>query len=191
MKTQKIKRKDLLEIYNNVCDDWKEEITKLVLFQTTANIEVNNELIERAYNEADSSQKKLLEKFFKFKEKVNLKNIKSFDDILKISNKKLSEVLIFEKPKTEREVKLNAHSKLLLIEKVLNDNFKVDWLNHNQYKYYPYFKNSGVGLVFYVCGCIGCGCRSEVVCYKTRELGEFAGKTFLKEYNEFNTGIIV
>lgn len=186
---QKIKRKDLLEIYNNVCDSWKEEITKLVLFQTTDEIEVSNDLIEKAFNKADVSQKKILKKYFELPEN-NLEKIKSFKDILKISGKKLSEVVPFNKPKGENQVKINALAKIMLIEEVLNEGWKPDWKDPNQYKYYPYFIFNNTGLVFYDYGCHSCLYGSVVAFYKNRDIVNFVGNTFIKEYEEFITGII-
>lgn len=187
---QKIKRKGLLEIYNNVCESWKEEITKLVLFQTTDEIEVSDDLIDKAFDEANNSQKEMLNKYFKCIEN-DISNIKDFKDILKISDKKLKDVLIYESPKNKQEVKINALCKIMLISEVLNNGWKIDWSNHNQYKYYPYFKNYGSGLVFDGYYYHGSYCVSGVAFYKNSDLATFAGKTFLKEYNEFNTGIII
>ena len=191
--TQTVKRKDLLEIYNNVCQSWKEEITKLVLSQTTDDIEVGDEIIKRAYSEADSTQKKMLNKYFKIKEGINLKNIKSFDDILKLANLKEENILIFKNPSNKNEVKINAYNKLLLIVTVLNEGWEPDFSNHSQSKYYPYFMAGSGGLVysgyasyFYLSHCIG-----EAVFYKDSNLAKLAGTVFIKEYNEFLLGIIV
>jgi len=189
--TQTVKRKDLLEIYNNVCQSWKEEITKLVLFQTTDDIEVGDEIIKRAYSEADSTQKKMLNKYFKIKEEINLKNIKSFDDILKLVNLKEENILIFKNPSNKNEVKINAYNKLLLIVTVLNEGWEPDFSNHNQNKYYPYFKASSGELVFSGYHYCSSYCLGEAVFYKDSNLAKLAGTVFIKEYNEFLLGIIV
>jgi len=183
--TQTVKRKDLLEIYNNVCQSWKEEITKLVLFQTTDDIEVGDEIIKRAYSEADSTQKKMLNKYFKIKEEINLKNIKSFDDILKLVNLKEENILIFKNPSNKNEVKINAYNKLLLIVTVLNEGWEPDFSNHNQNKYYPYFKASSGELVFSGYHYCSSYCLGEAVFYKDSNLAKLAGTVLLKSIMNF------
>lgn len=189
--TQKIKRKDLLVLYNTVCDSWKEEITKLVLFQTTNDIEIEEELIIRAYNDANSNQKELLNKYFKIKNKINTKNIKSFDDILKLANINKKDCLIFKNPSNKNEIKINAYNKLLIISNVLNEGWETDFTNSSQYKFYPYFKVSDGGLVYYDCSYYFSGCVAEAVFYKSSDIAKFAGTIFINEYNEFLSGIIV
>lgn len=188
--TQKIKREDLLILYNNVCTSWKEEITKLVLFQTTNDIEVEEDLITRAYKEADSEQKLMISKYFKIKNNIDLKNIKSFDDILKLANINKKDCLIFKNPSNKNEIKINAYNKLLIISNVLNEGWEADFINHSQYKYYPYF-TVGDGEWVYADFCYYSVYSTMAVFYKSSDIAKFAGTIFSKEYNEFLSGIIV
>jgi hypothetical protein len=85
-----------------------------------------------------------------------------------------------------------AHYKLVIITEALNEEWTADWNNTSQTKYYPYFwvkanakKPSGVGLSYG-----GYGAWDSVadvgsrLCFKNRELAAYAGKTFIKLYEE-------
>ena len=70
--------------------------------------------------------------------------------------------------------------------------WKPDWNDHNQYKYYPWFYMGdhgaapGVGFSFRDCAYVIT--RSAVgsrLCFKSRELAEYAGKTFFELYKEY------
>lgn len=80
-----------------------------------------------------------------------------------------------------------AHAKLIIIAEALNDGWKPNWKNSNEYKYYPWFyMNSGSGLAFGVCDAdysnSSVGSR---LCFKSSELAEYAGKTFKKLYEQY------
>lgn len=80
--TQKINRKDLAKIYDQVCEGWQKKITSLVLFQSGEKIEVDNSLVNQAFNEANADQKKLLEKYFDVKSSNIIDRIKSWSDVV-------------------------------------------------------------------------------------------------------------
>jgi hypothetical protein len=187
-KTQSIKREQLADIYNNVCQDWQKEISKLVLFQSGVNIKVSEELILKGYKAANDDQKKLITKYFKIEENINiLQKVKNFSDILKISGKTLKTLLPYQNPKNPTEIKTNAFIKIKLIEEVLNQGWIPNWENNYEYKYYPYFilknKNWTPDSVYFFEVCSG-----AVGFYQNKEISDFVGKTFLKEYIEFLTG---
>ena len=91
-------------------------------------------------------------------------------------------------PEDEREA-LIANYKLWVIAKALNEGWKPDWSNYNEYKYYPYFyytaDKGGAGVGFasddcaYVSTDSGVGSR---LCFKSQELAEYAGKQFVGLY---------
>ena len=185
--TQKIKKSDLKIIYNEICQGWKSTLNQYLLWSEGKYVELPNDLIEKGYNEANSKQKELIKKYFKINI-FNLNSIKSFDDILKISGKTLEDILIYKSPKTAKEVRLNALSKIELIKEVVNQGWVEDWNNNNEYKYYPWFDfDSGwFGFSDSISYCSLF--RSGLAFYKTKEISSFVGKTFLKEYKEFATG---
>ena len=181
--TQKIKKSDLKIIYNQICHGWQTTLNQYLLWSEGKYVELPNDLIEKGYNEANSKQKELIKKYFKINI-FDLNSIKSFDDILKISGKTLEDILIYKSPKTAKEVRLNALSKIELIKEVVNQG----WVESYKYKYYPWFNFGSGGFLF-----VGSGSRcsdfvSGLAFYKTKEISSFVGKTFLKEYKEFATG---
>lgn len=189
MKTQKILKTNLKVIYENVCKDWQKIISDLTLWSEGKYVEISGDLIEKGYKDANDKQKEFIEKYFKIeKPKDLLKEIKDFNDILKVSNKTLKDVLIYQNPKTAREIRLNAICKIELIKEVVNQEWVENWNNSNEYKYYPWFRFDSGGFGFYdsasYCSCF----YSELAFYKTKEISDFVGKTFLKEYKEFATG---
>lgn len=87
-------------------------------------------------------------------------------------------------PVEDRKKALAFH-KLQQIAKLFNGDWKIDWENTSQFKYYPYFVLASGGLGFSVsASCSGCG--SAVVYFKDRETSDYVGKTFLSIYKDFN-----
>jgi len=95
-------------------------------------------------------------------------------------------------PKHHQEA-IVAHAKLVIIAEALNTEandgkpWKPDWTNGNWDKYYPWFDLSSGS-------CLSCGdfdlriSASYVgsrLCFKTAELAKYAGKQFLKLYEQY------
>ncbi|MDR2009922.1 MAG: hypothetical protein LBQ22_05525 [Bacteroidales bacterium] len=83
-----------------------------------------------------------------------------------------------------------AYRKLKTIAKALNEGWEPDWTNSNEYKYWPWFIYNGASAGFgfahanYSASYTGTGIGSRL-CFKTRELAAYAGKTFEDLYNDF------
>lgn len=86
-----------------------------------------------------------------------------------------------------------AYAKLIIIAQALNDGWTPDWNDWDQWKYYPWFKVhaddamlSGRGL-----SCDGCdgvssdSCVGSRLCFKSRELAEYAGTQFKDLYEDY------
>lgn len=123
---------------------------------------------------------------------INLKDINTYEDICVIDNVDPITSLPFQDPQSPEEIAVNNFAKAIRINRVLNDGWKPDWNNWDENKYYPWFDmqseeaGSGSGFSFfdycyvYVRSTVG----SRLV-YKSRELAEFVGKTFLDIYRGF------
>ena len=187
-KTQKIKRTDLAKIYPQVCNDWQKRIAETLIKQINSSmIEVSNDDVLQAYKEADSSKKELILKYFEIKEDITpIEKIKTFDDILRISGKKLKDILPYPKPKNKAQVSQNALAKIQLITEVYNEDTILDWNDHNQYKYIPWFKK--VGSCWVVYDYFGFGFSADAgfgSYYKSSKLALDASKKFIDIYKDF------
>ena len=128
-----------------------------------------------------------------------MEKIKSFEDACKVkgldAEKVLPDVAAFPAP---HQKALIALAKLVIINDALNytDNnnqdWKPDWSNYNEDKYYPWFDtekhedNNPTG--FRLLGCVYDNAHSIVgarLVYRTRKLAEYAGEQFLDLYQDF------
>lgn len=76
MKTQKISREGLGELYQIVCNDWQNKITSIIMTDKfTVEFEVDEKLIKQAYAEANEDHLKVLNKYFKEPKKLVKKEI--------------------------------------------------------------------------------------------------------------------
>lgn len=146
-------------------------------------IPITKEMAVAAYKNADPKEKQLLENLLG---KENLapqkitERVKTFEDACAISGFKPTSVHITTADES-------AYQKLKLIADVLNEGWKPDWTNSNEYKWVPYFDmKSGSGLSFLAADLWDSltlvGSR---LCFKSRELCEYAAKQFLDIYTEF------
>lgn len=83
-----------------------------------------------------------------------------------------------------------AYRKLKTIAEALNEGWRPDWTNSNEYKYWPWFVYSGAlaGFSFsytYYAASRTCASIGPRLCYKTRELATYAGRQFEGIYNDF------
>lgn len=105
--------------------------------------------------------------------------IDSEEDIFSITSyKEVCKIL-------EEDQQCCPYKKIKQIEKFFNQGWKPNWKNTNEYKYYPYFSvGSGGGLGFDV-SVDASYCVGAVAFYKSKEISDYVGKTFIKEYQEF------
>jgi len=88
-----------------------------------------------------------------------------------------------------------AHAKLVIIARAANrianggKEWKADFANQTQGKYTPYFYHEpggSSGFRFGVCDDWHSGSHvGSRLCFISREVGEYVGKTFIKLYNEY------
>jgi hypothetical protein len=112
--------------------------------------------------------------------------IKTVDDVLAWHN---LDKASFDRSCADLSHDEKAYRLLKLLAKALNQGWTPDWNNSNEYKYFPWFEMGGPsGFRFdgsdYWDACSGVGSR---LCYKTRELSDYAGKQFIDLYKQFMT----
>lgn len=81
-----------------------------------------------------------------------------------------------------------AEKKLELIIRVLNEGWKPNWDNGNECKYYPYFEKTSKGFVLLsVSLCYQSSRVGSRLCFKSRELAQYAATQFQSLYNQYLT----
>lgn len=83
-----------------------------------------------------------------------------------------------------------AYRKLKIIAKALNEGWKPDWTDSNQYKYFPWleYSRSGSGFVFSGTDCARTAAYAAIgsrLCFKSKELALYIGEQFIDLYNEY------
>jgi hypothetical protein len=116
------------------------------------------------------------------------KTIKTFEDACKkldINPVILPDVLSIPK---EFAKPIIAAYKLMIIYKAINNGWKPDWSDYNEYKYYPWFEvlSSGFGFSFstYHCDYTRTTVGSRL-CTNTSEKAIYIGKQFAAEYKDY------
>lgn len=152
----------------------------------TKNLEINRANAVKAYNSANKEGKTLLSDLFGsqvFNQKIT-DLVKTFDDVLAFAGitDEHYEKVISGLSKDEA-----AYWKVKLIAQVLNEGWKPDWTNSNEYKYQPWLKfTAGSGFAFDGCGYDHSLTRvGSRLCYKSRALAEYAATQFQDIYNDF------
>jgi hypothetical protein len=121
-------------------------------------------------------------------EQFDYTTIKTFEDACKKVNvdpEKLPDVTglpeEFAKP-------IIAYYKLLIIYQAINNGWKPNWGNWNEYKYYSWFEVLSSGFGFSAAYCYCAGTDSDVgsrLCTDTREKGLYIADQFKAEYQDF------
>lgn len=157
---------------------------------STETLEIKKSNAIAAFREADTQVKKVLTKLFGEKalsEKIT-DRVKSLLDAYEIEqpSKELSDLIGYTGQDPDM-ISASAYAKLTHIVKVLNEGWKPNWSNENEYKYFPYFKHkSGFGLSYDVYWFAHSDVGSRL-CFKSAELAEYAGKQFADIYNDYLT----
>lgn len=82
---------------------------------------------------------------------------------------------------------LLATAMLFIIAGALNDGWKPNWNDDDERKWAPWFWMDAPGFRFYVSDydfTFSDSTGGSRLCYKTRELSDYAGKTFLQLYQD-------
>lgn len=184
-KVQTITRLGLQELYKIACNNWKQEIANLVLFQSGDKIEVEEDLIKKAFNEADQEKKILLQKYFTIKSDKITDRIETMDDVYRALGVSEDEIVPWKKPKNKKQRSQNAIARIQCISEVLNEGLVPDFKNTNQKKYYNYFERTSSGwavvVSYNVCGAyVGFGFYFE-----TDEKARFAYNNFKEIWSDY------
>lgn len=157
------------------------------------NIEITQENAIKALTLAPKEMQPVLKALFGGAVKIEPKNImdriSSFDDILELNPPSPNEKRLLDYNGNEGHmISARAYLMLSMISRVLNEGWKPDWTNQSQYKWIPWFKDGGSGLSLRA---VDFWSTTAIVgsrlCYKSKELVEFAATKFADIYRDFLT----
>ena len=155
-------------------------------------LEITKEAAIKAHDEASSKGKTLLENLFgkRVFQKDITEHVKSVEDAIKELGNDDVEVIHLNRMKS---IGLQNHiignQELIIIAKALNEGWQPNWKNDNQYKYFPWFDmdNSSSAGRFSFLDSDNRSSYSDVgsrLCFKSRELANYAGKQFEDIYRK-------
>lgn len=152
-------------------------------------LKIGEQKAREMYPKASIEWKSVLEETFSkefFQQKIT-DRVKSFEDAYALLGLNGS---VYSSYNTPDEI---AYMKLKVIIKALNEGWTPDWNDDDQAKWYPWFElqktnsnPSGFRL-----GSVAYGCTNSFVgsrlCFRSRELAEYAAKQFEDLYKQFFT----
>jgi hypothetical protein len=147
-------------------------------------LQISDTLARKLYPAADSEFRQLLEENFGkpfFYGKIT-DRIKTFKDACEVVGLQPTEITCSYDSADDQ-----AYKKLKVVIAALNEGWTPDWKNDDQPKYYPWFDMSnGFRLVSvgYSCALSNVGSR---LCFKSRELAQYAATQFADLYKDFFT----
>lgn len=112
--------------------------------------------------------------------------IKSFEDAMAATGRPTLPAFA-DVPEDMREY-FQAHYKMAVISEALNEGWKADWNDPDQYKYIPWFENNGASSgfafydAFYGYSAAHAGYASRL-CFAELELAQYAGREFIDIWN--------
>ena len=118
-----------------------------------------------------------------------IERIKTFEDAMEATGRK--EVPDFSSFPEDMRKHFEALFKMVVIVEALNEGWKPDWDNYNEYKYYPWFDMSPSSFAFfdsdfdYECADAGSGSRLSL---KSRELAKYCGEQFEDIWKDIQLG---
>ena len=144
------------------------------------------------------SEAAVLRKILLGKTGTVIERVKTFEDVCEELGIDPESCLPYKEPKSgdlyslsADQLATNAFVKVSLIAKALNEGWFPNWDDSNEYKYYPWFDmrdSSGSGFsysnYFYSYAIPNVGSR---LCFKSRELCEYAAKQFEQVYKQLFT----
>ena len=155
----------------------------------TTELKVKKTNAIKAYNKAGTEGKALLENLYgvdTFKNQNIIDRIKSFEDAMEETGR--PNVPDFSNVPQDMREYFKAQYKMSVIAEALNEGWTPNWDNDNERKWRPWLVMSPSGFAFcgstfgYSLAYAGSGSR---LCFKTRELSDYAGEQFIDLWREF------
>ena len=114
-----------------------------------------------------------------------IKRVNSVEGAISVCNELKIDIsdLLLEEPKTKQFI---AFKELQIIAKALNEGWKPNWNDTNEYKYFNWFNMINGSFSYYYTGCNDSYADvPSTLFFKTHELAEYAGRTFINLYKDY------
>ena len=116
------------------------------------------------------------------------KKITSYEDACKVLNiQPINEDVFNVFPKEDQRSML-AYHKLTVITRALNNGWKPNWDDQNEWKYYPLFRYVNAGLSYAATGCAATSTNAYIgsrLCFSTSALAKYAAEHFADLYRDY------
>lgn len=193
--TNKLSRKQLSQLYKSFdCSTWKSKISELAFSTEKDEILIPDDYIKLLLKEGTKEQLALVTSkdygiIIPQEDKGIIDKIKTFEDALGIVGIEDEDdyILLNYTGKNVGILAQVASLKLSIVAKALNEGWKPNWSNSNEYKYFPWFKQvgSGSGWVYDYDGFwLASSTIGSRLTFKTSNLAEYAGTQFIGLYNQ-------
>lgn len=156
-------------------------------------LQLKLETARELYPTAAPEFKKMLEETFgkkSLKQDIT-ERIKTYGDVCKELGIDETSITFSGSFDSDDIASILAYNKLRNITRALNEGWTPDWENGDELKYYNWLNmNSSAAsrFSFGACGCVvAVSSVAARLCFKSRELAEYAGKQFEDIYREFMT----
>lgn len=117
--------------------------------------------------------------------KIDLFSIKTYPEVCRELGEEVLNIVDFNYLPKEQQQKALAFHQIQSIQKLYNGDWKIDWKDRNQQKWYPYYTtDSHGGLVFGSSTCSGYDFIGRVEFYRDKNTSDYIGKTFLDIYKQ-------
>lgn len=186
MKKIEIKKTEFKKLFNIACDGWKTKFnTKFAEFSFNDTLSFEESYLQEMKNACDQKQLKVFNSIFsKFlKEEDNLFNVSKYSEVYKrLKEPELTES-DFSFLLEEDRKKACAQAQIKQLERFYNGDWRIDWKDRNQPKYYPYFNTleSG-GLRFYDSDFYCDSFHGTAGFYKDKKTSDFIGNNYKEIY---------
>lgn len=154
------------------------------------NLNITAEAVKQAFKNAGKDGKQVLTDLFG--KQVSLydnitERVKSFEDACQVLGISTNVPDVKGLPRKHQKA-IVANYKLIIIAEALNEGWKPNWQDSDEYKYYPWFNMTnpaGVGCsnALYAAAYAYASVGSRL-CFKTRELAIYFGQQFTDLHNE-------
>lgn len=185
MKTT-ITRTELKAIHDIACNDWKTKLAKYASKDPfNDNIEFTQTQIQEMIQACTTAQLPIVREIFDIQDTMSkIDSLKSAISYLGEKDEEVQQLRLLQSC-TGLARYIVAEQELVVLTKALNEGEILDWDNHSQYKYYSWWYLGSNFRLSCVCSDYDSAYCSARLCFKNRELAEYAADKFKSTYKDY------